>query len=492
LGAIRIYGFTFRFVLFSWQPPIHLAVHEKESQPLLANSPIGTHSPMQLTSPAAAPSGTLGLSRYQWTVLLAAWLGWGFDVFDGLLFNYVAPNCVTTLLHLTPGTRFASAQTILWTAIVTSILLVGWAIGGVLFGRVCDQIGRMRTLLITIAVYAVGTACCALAPNIWLLLGFRFLAGLGIGGEWAAGASMVAEIVPEERRVEAGALLYTSAPAGLFLATFVNYEIAGVLLKGQPELSWRWVFVTGLAPALLAFAVRLMVNEPERWQVHGARTRPLVSDLFTPENRAQTTSGLIVAVTALIMWWSTNAFIPTIATLLAGQHAHALSLSEAASAALTEHWKFIATSSFNWGGLLGTLLTIPAAKFLGRKPMFAIYFALSAVSLFVTFHMTWPPETILRLYFLNGLTLFGLFGSFTYYLPELYPTRLRATGSGFCYNVGRLVTAAGPILIALMVLRGGSVLDHAFQAQSWIAVVPLVGLCFLPWVIETKGRKLAD
>ena len=118
----------------------------------------------------------------------------------------------------------------------------------------------------------------------------------------------------------------------------------------------------------------------------------------------------------------------------AGQQAHALSLSKAASAALTEHWKYIATSAFNWGGLAGTLLTIPVAKLLGRKPMFAIYFALSAVSLFVTFHMTWPPEVFLRLYFLNGLTLFGLFGSFTYYLPELYPVEIRGMGAGFCYN----------------------------------------------------------
>src|SRR5207247_938264 len=162
----------------------------------------------------------LNFTRYQWMVLLAAWLGWGFDVFDGLLFNYVAPNCVPALLHLTPGTPEAKSATLLWTGILTSLLLLGWAVGGIVFGRVADRIGRTRTLLLTMLLYALGTAACAAAPNMGVLVLCRLVASLGIGGEWAAGASMVAEVVPEKRRVEAGALLYTSGPLGLFLATF--------------------------------------------------------------------------------------------------------------------------------------------------------------------------------------------------------------------------------------------------------------------------------
>jgi MFS family permease len=170
----------------------------------------------------------LKLNRYQWTVLLAAWLGWGFDIFDGILFNFVAPNCVPTLLGLTIGSPEAKQATLFWTGLLTSMLLIGWAVGGVIFGRISDRIGRTRTLLLTMLLYAVGTAACAFAPNIWVLMAFRFIASLGIGGEWAAGASMVAEVVPENKRVEAGALLYTSAPFGLFLATFVNLQVAGV------------------------------------------------------------------------------------------------------------------------------------------------------------------------------------------------------------------------------------------------------------------------
>src|SRR4051812_19299947 len=135
----------------------------------------------------------LGLTRYQWLVLFAAWLGWGFDVFDGLLFNFVAPICLPNLLHLRPGEPATQKIIFLWTASLTSVLLIGWALGGILFGRITDRLGRSRTLLFTMLTYALATAACAMAPNIWVLALFRFIASLGIGGEWAAGATLVAE-----------------------------------------------------------------------------------------------------------------------------------------------------------------------------------------------------------------------------------------------------------------------------------------------------------
>lgn len=434
--------------------------------------------------------GLLGMNGYQWTVLFAAWLGWGFDVFDGLLFNYVAPNCVPTLLHIPLGTPEAKTAAIYWTGILTALLLLSWAVGGILFGRLADRIGRTKTLLLTMLLYAAGTAACALAPNMAVLALCRIVAGLGIGGEWAAGAAMVAEVVPEKRRVEAGALLYTSAPCGLFLATFAVHQISGVWMTGRPEISWRYVFLCGLLPAIAAFLVRLFVREPERWKSAAASSPPpRLSELFSPEVRALTISGLIPAVTVLIAWWSCNAFIPVVATRLAQESAKADGLTRLATLALSENWKAIATYSFNWGGLLGTLLTIPAAKYLGRRTMFGVYFVLSSAALLTTFGLDLPPQTRLYLCFFVGLTLFGVFGSFTYYLPELFPTRLRATGAGFCYNSGRVVAAAGPFLVGSIAARGvGSILHTLF----WIGFVPILGLCFLPWVIETKGRVLRD
>jgi MFS family permease len=435
----------------------------------------------------------LDMNAYQWTVLLAAWLGWGFDVFDGLLFNFVAPNCVPTLLGLTIGSPAAKAATLQWTGILTSVLLVGWAIGGILFGQVADRIGRTRTLMLTMLLYALGTAACAFAPNLWVLMIFRIVASLGIGGEWAAGASMVAEVVPEHRRVEAGALLYTSAPIGLFLATFVNFQIAGVFWKGSPETSWRYVFLAGLIPAAAAFLVRLFVREPERWKsAASSAPPPRLAELFTKQYRAITLSGFCMAVVALIMWWSCNAFIPVVSTGLAQATAKLRSLDRTATLALVEGWKRIATNYFNFGGLLGTLLTIPAAKYLGRKTMFFLYFAGSAAAILCTFGLDLQPEARLAMYFLIGLTVFGVFGSFTYYLPELFPTRLRATGAGFCYNIGRVIAAAGPILVGSIAAQGANSLTSALKALFYVGFVPLAGLLLLPWAIETKGRTLED
>lgn len=430
-----------------------------------------------------------GMNGYQWTVLFAAWLGWGFDVFDGLLFNFVAPNCVPTLLGLTIGSPEAKAATLRWTGLLTSVLLVGWAFGGIVFGQVADRIGRTKTLLLTMLLYAFGTAACAFAPNIWVLLLFRLIASLGIGGEWAAGAAMVAEVVPEKRRVEAGALLYSSAPMGLFLATYVNYRIAGDWFRSVPETSWRYVFLCGLIPAGAAFLVRLFVKEPELWKNAAAQTAPpRLAELFDAEHRKLTLSGFLMALVALLMWWSCNAFIPVIATGLAQASATLQGLERAATLALVEGWKRLATNYFNLGGLIGTLLTIPFAKLLGRRSMFAVYFVGSGAAILATFGLDLEPTTRLAMYFLIGLTVFGVFGSFTYYLPELFPTRLRGTGAGFCYNVGRILAAIGPILVGTIASQGANSLTSALRALFYVGFVPLIGLALLPWVVETKGR----
>ena len=428
-------------------------------------------------------------TRYQWTVLFAAWLGWGFDVFDGLLFNYVAPNCVPTLLGLPIGSPEAKQATLFWTGLLTSILLLGWAAGGVLFGLVCDRIGRKRTLLLTMLLYAAGTAACAFAPDMWWLVAFRVIASLGIGGEWAAGASMVAETMPEEKRVEAGALLYTAAPMGLFLATFVNMQVAGDWFVDSPETSWRYVFLFGLLPAAAAFVVRLFVEEPERWRDVRDRSQARISELFSPQLRGFTLSGFLMALTALLTWWSCNAFIPVVSSGLARSAAEAQGLDGSATLALVERWKTTATAWFNLGGLVGTLLTIPVAKSLGRRPMFGAYWLASAAAIFATFGLDLAPQVRLALYFAIGLSVFGVFGSFTYYLPELFPTRVRATGAGFCYNVGRVVAAAGPFLVGTIAARGTSA---TVDVLFYVGFIPLLGLAFMPWVIETKGRTLSD
>jgi MFS family permease len=441
---------------------------------------------------AAARSGFLGLSGYQWLVIAAGWAGWGFDVFDALLFNFVAPNCIPTLLHLTPGSAAAHEATVFWTGTITSMLLVSWAAGGVLFGWIADRIGRKRALFVTIALYAAGTGLCALVGSLWQLILCRTISALGIGGEWGIGAALVAEGVPENRRIEAGVVMQTASPLGLVLATAVNYQIAGVWLVNQPQSSWRYVFLAGFLPILVALAVRVFLRESSRWQQSRARSAPSTPrELFAPAVRAATVSGFFVAVIAVVGWWGCNAFIPLLGSTLAHEHAAALGLSGTQAQHLAAAWQARASNAFNVGGLVGALAAIPLARALGRRPLFMAYFLFSALAMFATFGLPLAPGLRLAMLFTVGAGVFGIFGVLTFYLPELFPARLRATGAGFCYNTGRVLAAGGPFVVGVLSAAAGGSSAAIVRILFWFALVPLTAALLTRWlVVETRGRAL--
>ena len=411
-----------------------------------------------------------GLTRYQWTVFVAAWLGWGFDVFDALLFNFVAPICVPRLLGVPAGHPSVTTAT----GAITSLLLVGWATGGILFGWLTDRIGRSRTLLITMITYAAATAACALAPNIWVLAALRFVASLGIGGEWAAGASLVAEVFPPARRVAGGALLYTSAPIGILLAGWVNDVFTRQIgaVAANPDLAWRLVFLSGLVPAAIALWIRRAVREPQAW-TNEQGPPPRLAELFSPAHRRATLGGLAMSVITLLTWWGMTTFLPFVMRHLAGPNA-------AAGALLVAR----ANLAFTLGGIAGTVATIPIAR-IGRRRMFALYLAGAVVAIWTTFGLDWSTGVRSALLFACGVTTFGIVGAFSFYFPELFPTRLRGTGSGFCFNTGRYLAAAGPFVVGTML---GAVATPT-DAIKWVALVPLVGFCLTPFVVETHDAR---
>lgn len=435
----------------------------------------------------------LGLTRYQWLVIFAAWCGWGFDVFDSLLFSFVAPTCVPLLLGLKPGSADAHSATLLWTGILTGILLIGWAIGGFLFGLVADRIGRKRTLLITVLIYSIGTALCAAAMNIWQLAAFRAVASLGIGGEWAVGAALVAETVPESRRVEAGAIMFTASPLGFALAGVVNYQVAGVWLASSPETAWRIVFLFGLISASLAIFVRLFLREPERWK-HAIETarRPQAGELFSPSIRGRTWSGLFTAVMALLTFWCISAFSPIVATSLASDHALASGFSATATRALAEHWKAEASNWFCFGGLLGTFLAILLSRFISRRATFAVYYAFALGAILILFGLDLAPYERVRGFFVLGIGVYGIFSVFTFYLPELFPTRIRALGAGVCYNSGRALTAGGTFIVGALSAHAGGSTSALLSILLWVAAIPAIALLGSRWITETRGAPLPD
>jgi MFS family permease len=437
--------------------------------------------------------GGLGFSRYQWLVIGAGWAGWGFDVFDALLFNFVAASCIPTLLHMVPGSAAAREATTFWTGAISSLLLVSWAAGGVLFGWIGDRIGRRRALMATIALYALGTGLCAAVGTLWQLILCRTLAGLGIGGEWGIGAALVAESVPEKRRVEAGVLMQTAAPLGLMLAAGVNYLIAGVWLASEPQRAWRYVFLAGLLPVALTVVLRLFLRESPSWQAARAGSAPSTPrELFAPGVRRATLSGFFVAVVAVLTFWGCTSFIPLLGATLAQTSAEQLGRSAEAARALAASWQAYATNAFNLGGLVGALAAIPLARVLPRRALIIAYFLFSAAAIALTFGPgALTPETRLTLLFAVGAGVFGIFGTLTFYLPELFPARLRATGSGLCYNSGRVLAAAGPYAVGYLSARAGGSSTAIIHILLWIAAVPLAAALLAPFlIIETRHRPL--
>jgi MFS family permease len=448
-----------------------------------------------LTAPtplATAQRTWLGFSRYQWVVIGAGWAGWGCDVFDSTLFNFVAPSCIPQLLHLTPGSAAAHEAAAFWTGAITSLLLISWAAGGVLFGWVADRTGRRRALLGTIVLYAVGTGMCALVSSLWQLILCRALAGLGVGGEWGCGASLVAESVPEGRRVEAGVIMQTASPLFLILAGAINYQIAGVWFVDQPQSAWRYVFLAGLMPVLVAVVLRLVLRESAAWQKsrkQGAPSTP--RELFRPEVRRATLSGFCVAAFAVLTYWACSSFFPLLGSSLAQGEAGARGLAAAATRTLVAAWQSYAANAFNLGGLVGALAAVPLARLLTRRAMYMTYFLFAAVALLITFGVPLSGQTRLALLFVVGMGVYGIFGTFTFYLPELFPARLRATGAGLCYNGGRVFAAVGPFIVGYLAARAGGSSAAIIDMLLWCAAGPLAAAVVAYFVVvETRHRTL--
>jgi MFS family permease len=412
------------------------------------------------------------LSGYQWLVLFVAWLGWVFDSMDATIYALVLAPALRELL----GSR-GSPENIGWYGgLIFAVFVVGWALGGITFGVAADYLGRARTLVITILIYAVFTALAGFSHSWWELAVYRFLTALGIGGEWAAGATLVAEVWPESLRVKGAGLLQSAWGAGYFLAAAIYSSLSAQ--------SWRIMFFVGLLPALVALLVRLKVREPERWvearrgaQASASR-RLTLTELFTPGIRRDTLAGTGLAFVAVFGLWGATNWTPTlIRELLAPR-----GLDEASTIRLVSY----AIMSLNAGAIVGYLVFAPLADWLGRRGAFLVMLVGSAAALPAAFLLPSAYSTAIVLLPVLGFFSNGIFSGFPIYLPEIFPTRIRATGAGFCFNAGRVLAAAGPFLTGILVARFGTFA----RAASSIALIYLLGTVVLLFARETKGKVI--
>jgi MFS family permease len=372
------------------------------------------------------------LSAAQWKSGLAAWLGWLFDGLDMHLYTLIAMPFVALLLHV----EKTDGSVTFYSSWIQAAFMFGWAIGGGLFGRIGDRLGRSRALMLTILTYALFTGAGFFAQTWWHLLIFRFLSALGIGGEWAVGAALLAETWPRSWRYWLAAVLQSAVNIGILLA-----GVVGIAMAGLPE---RYVFLAGLAPALIVLWIRRAVPETEDWHAAkqaAAGKQPRVIDLFRGPTLRTTLLTTAVCACSLTAHW---AFMFWYA-----QHLRQLPEVKGLAGSAQTQVVSIALVVLMLSSIAGNFLAAAIAGRLGYKRTIAL---MAFVYFLAMIGAYGAPRSLTALWCFFPIlgACSGFFALFTMYLPPLFPTLLRTTGAGFSYNIGRIAAAVGTVVFGLM------------------------------------------
>ena len=441
-----------------------------------------------LTPEGPDDSQTTRLTSAQWWVLVTACLGWMFDTFDQRLFILARASAMTALLP--PGASSASQmQASTW---VTAIFIAGWATGGLLFGVYGDRIGRVRTMALTIAIYSVFTGLSALSTHVYDFGFYRFMTGLGIGGEFAAGAALIAECLPSRVRPYSLGFVQVIAMLGTLLGTLCSMVIE-VSTDYSGISGWRLLFLIGAFPAVMLIPLRFKVTESGVWLKskiaadEAQATLGGIRELFSGPWRKVSLVGIALGFAGQLGIWAIGTWTPDLMRLV-------LNKDQALSA--MEKSRILGSGLIlkDLTSALGiVLLTVGAQRF-GRKPAFAVSFGLSFIAAIVTFHGMRDTADIWWMMPLIGATVWSVLGLYSLYYPELFPTRLRSSGIGLCYNAARYLTAIGILgmgqLLSLFASYGEK--EPLRSAAISLSLCYVVGLLALWWARETKGEPLPD
>ncbi len=444
---------------------------------------------------AAAPDKYVwykSLTGYQWFVVAVAAGGWMFDTMAQQLFNLARVAALRELMggHASAGEISEQA------GYATMVFMIGWAIGGVLFGVMGDRIGRKKTIIATILSYSIFTGLSFFATSVWDFNVYRFLCGLGVGGQFAVGVALVAEVVPERARPYTLGLVQACSALGNMIAAMTGIFVGYIQQSGTIAGAWRWEFLAGAAPAPLALIVFKKLKEPEQWLKARAEKKKLGSFkelLSDPRWSRNAYVGLALAFAGVVGLWGIGFFSYDLLRPVLERTFRAEGLSGAALAGKTTTWIGITSLLQNFGAFFGVNAFTWLTQRTNRRRAFAISFV---AAMFMTAYTFWNLKSLTDIFWmipLMGFAQLALFGGYAIYLPELFPTRLRSTGTSFCYNVGRLVAASGPLTLGMLTNRVFA--GHAEPmryAGVTMCLVFLVGLAALPFAPETKDRPLPE
>jgi MFS family permease len=389
---------------------------------------------------------------------IAASFGWMLDSFDVMLYAMVIAALVEDpTLHLSLATA----------GLLTSITLLAAAVGGMAFGIIADRIGRKRALMASVLIYSIFTAACGFAQSALQLAIIRVLLGLGFGGEWATGAALVSESFPARHRGKALAFVQSSWAIGYGLAALVNLIV-------MPLWGWRAVFFVGVLPALFTLWIQRRIEEPKIWKSAAAAERGRPSALFTPGIRGITIAIIIMNACCLFAWWGLNGWVPAYLRLSPAQGGIGLSSS-------TMSLFVIAMQVGMWFGYVSFGFIADA---IGRKRTYVIYL-LAATVLLPLYGILRLPLALLILGPFVAFFGTGYFSGLGAVVAELYPTTVRATAAGFCYNVGRIASAVAPYTVgSLATTRGFGAAFGVAGAAFLLAAITWI------WIPETSNREL--
>jgi MFS family permease len=433
--------------------------------------------------------------RNHWFVFNVASLAWLFDCLDQQLFNLARDGAMEALV-------VDKARVSEFGSYTTSFFLIGWAVGGLIFGALGDRFGRARILSLCVLLYSLCTGLSSFATSYSGFCIYRILTGLGVGGVFGLAVALVADSVPDRTRAPALGLLQSLSTLGNITAAVIGIGISALAVKqllpfGLRE--WQVMFLVGAVPAFLCVFIIGRLKEPTKWTAaraegakRGVKFGSYINLLRHPKWSRHAWLGLVMCGAGIIGLWGLGNFHPTIVRSIIAQHLAASNLTAEALTSEKAHWSSLGLLLQNIGGFIGMMTLAKVAQIKGRRFAFGLAITLSFLSTVLVFKFLREISQIYWMMPLMGFGQLSVFAVYAIYLPELFPTSLRSTGTSFCYNVGRFVAASAPFTVGKITKSLGGDVEAFRSAGLWVSLVLLLGLLVLPFLPETKDQPLPE